>query len=342
MKVKQVTKQVFTNENEVECNLTYKPCDWRSDVAIATVLPNNWTVVGYLVHDDSPENPFEDCDGMDHIVWHPRSKYRNPKGAPDFYEALGLNRDGEPDLEHASVEKTVDTEFAIWASKITDEMIIAAFVDSVEDITPEDCNEFRSHLTSMCYTPEWSIGDYFYRAADAFNLPEGFDGLHGWRDIEAAIDSSALADEFPALPSPLKIWESLKEAELIGNPHVRFLDCYEHSGISLSLAGRGMQCQWDTSRGIALWIPNEDYPPKEDEGWEAVNKRAESTIELWNQWANGDCYGYTVDVFNPEGGEPVESESCWGFFGESGVTEMKNNPEWFVNNVEKYSGGDHS
>lgn len=339
MKVKQVTKQVFTNEDGIECNLTYKPCDWKSDDAIVSVLPNGWTVVGYMVSDESPENPFEDCDGMDHIVWHPRSKYRNPKNAPDFYEALGLNSDGEPNLDHMAVDKTVDTEFGIWAGKITDQMIIDAFVDSVEDITPEDCKEFRQHLTDMCYTPEWTIGDYFYRAAEAFNLPEGFDGLHGWRDIEAAIDASAIAEDYPPLPDRLVIWRSLRSAELIGNKFATMLDCYEHSGIALSRAGRGVNCSFDTSRGMVLWLPNEDNMPESDE---AASARVESTLELWNNWANGNCYGYTVDLFKPEGGEPVESESTWGFFGDTGVDEMKSQHEWYVNNHEKYSGGDHS
>lgn len=337
MKVKQVTKQIFTNENDIECNLTHKPCDWRSRDAITTTLPNGWIVIGYLVHDDSPQNPFEDCDDMDHIIWHPRSKYRNPKGAPDFYEALGLDSDGEPDLDHMSVEKTVDTEYGIWVSKITDEMIVAAFVDSVEDIAPEDCNEFRQYLIDMCYTPEWSIGDYFYRAADAFKLEEGFDGLHGWRDIEAAIDASGI--EYPKLPDRLAVWRSLRGAELLGNKHARKLDCYEHSGVALSLSGQGMQCRWDTSRGMAMWLPNEEYLPETDEDALA---RAKSTIELWNNWANGNCYGYTVDLFKPEGGEPVESESCWGYFGDDGVDELKSQHEWFVNNIEKYSGDSHS
>lgn len=35
------------------------------------------------------------------------------------------------------------------------------------------------------------------------------------------------------------------------------LDVYEHGGVSYSLSGQGMQCQFDTARGGAVWVPNE-------------------------------------------------------------------------------------
>ena len=40
------------------------------------------------------------------------------------------------------------------------------------------------------------------------------------------------------------------------NPYAVALDVYSHSGDSWSLAGMGMQCQWDTSHNAGVWIPD--------------------------------------------------------------------------------------
>lgn len=40
------------------------------------------------------------------------------------------------------------------------------------------------------------------------------------------------------------------------NPLAVMLDVYEHSGTSWSIQGGGMQCQWDTTKGGGVWIPD--------------------------------------------------------------------------------------
>jgi hypothetical protein len=41
------------------------------------------------------------------------------------------------------------------------------------------------------------------------------------------------------------------------NPFAVMLDCYEHSGVVWSVAGEGYQCQWDTSGGAGVWVPDD-------------------------------------------------------------------------------------
>lgn len=54
----------------------------------------------------------------------------------------------------------------------------------------------------------------------------------------------------------LALWREGRNNGTIGDKHAVLLDVYEHSGISYSLSGEGMQCQWDTARGGAVWVPD--------------------------------------------------------------------------------------
>lgn len=60
-----------------------------------------------------------------------------------------------------------------------------------------------------------------------------------------------------------------------------WLDCYEHSGISFSLAGEGMQCRFDTSGKCGFIIAESE-------------EQARAEIKEYNQYINWECYW--VDV----------------------------------------------
>ena len=65
------------------------------------------------------------------------------------------------------------------------------------------------------------------------------------------------------------------------NQKLFWLDFYEHSGISFSLAGQGMQCKFDTSWKCGFIICENE-------------EQAKAEIKEYNQWLNWDCY--RVDV----------------------------------------------
>lgn len=65
------------------------------------------------------------------------------------------------------------------------------------------------------------------------------------------------------------------------NQKLFWLDCYEHSGISFSLAGTGRQCRFDTSSKCGFIIAESEEVAKQE-------------IERYNQYLNGECY--MVDV----------------------------------------------
>lgn len=92
------------------------------------------------------------------------------------------------------------------------------------------------------------------------------------------------------------------------------LDAYIHSGIALSISGEGMNCQWDTSTHIAMWIPSKycDVTTKKQ-----AEKIARQNCLLFNQWCNGEVFGYIV-----EDSQGNQIDSCWGYYGNEAITEV--------------------
>lgn len=92
--------------------------------------------------------------------------------------------------------------------------------------------------------------------------------------------------------------------------------CHEHSGIAYST--RGFADPWDS--GQVGWIYatadqiREVFMCKRISA--DVEKRAteclRQEVETYSQWANGECYGYTIER---EDGEEIDA-SCWGFIGD--------------------------
>ncbi|MCL1861729.1 MAG: hypothetical protein FWG52_09395 [Proteobacteria bacterium] len=94
-----------------------------------------------------------------------------------------------------------------------------------------------------------------------------------------------------------------------------------------------MNCQWDTSRGAAVWVPDEDaiayirsnVPPelgvdrKEFDALmyaEAV-KYCKGILDEYNDWANGNVFGVVCYVIDRATGRIIkgEEDECWGFIG---------------------------
>ena len=99
------------------------------------------------------------------------------------------------------------------------------------------------------------------------------------------------------------------------------LDAYIHSGIALSVSGGGVQCQWDTSHNIAVWVPDEDCSIKSKK--QAI-KCAEQACNLFNQYANGDVYGCCVDRYDKDK-HYIDGDSVWGYFGYDDAKELLKN-----------------
>ena len=97
------------------------------------------------------------------------------------------------------------------------------------------------------------------------------------------------------------------------------LSYFEHGEGAWSLKGEGTQCRWDTAQiaGVLLW----EHPVNEM-GSKTYEERAEDArkfLEVYNEWANGHCYGYSIEeeVTLPCGHtETKDLDSCFGFIGD--------------------------
>lgn len=115
--------------------------------------------------------------------------------------------------------------------------------------------------------------------------------------------------------TPQDALEHFKEAGTLHWP-VYLLD---HSGLSMTMhSSRFSACDsagWDWGQVGWICVEKEDalkeFSKKRitPQLLEKIEKCAESTVEIYDQYLRGDVYGYVVDF------KGDKEESCWGFYG---------------------------
>ncbi len=72
--------------------------------------------------------------------------------------------------------------------------------------------------------------------------------------------------------------------------HICWLDCYQHSWISLSLAWEWMQCRFDTTKNIwVIWLHRETYTKEE------AIEYMRSFLRKYNAYLNWEFYCFEYD-----------------------------------------------
>jgi hypothetical protein len=114
--------------------------------------------------------------------------------------------------------------------------------------------------------------------------------------------------------------------EFDGAVYVGFEE-YRHSGSAFALCsntGYFPDRQWDVI-DLAGWVKWEERDLK---GWLIVDEgldrdgliqAAKGSLNAWQAYVNGACYGYTVSIVHTlvDGySKEVSSDSCWGFLGD--------------------------
>lgn len=370
-KIRSFTGTTITADidgTEYEFAPSHTPADWMADSVLAAKIGDK-LVLGYLVHDDSCQNPLEDGDGMGAIHHHPNHRYGRRDS--EYYEALGLDGNGEPDLDLVPDRNVRDAYIAHFVACDSDD-----FLEVLDrDIDAREEGESEEDYRLRCATVD-------------------FDNVYGGKLFYEAYDELRLAE-----------WHRLRDAGEIGDPDAVLLDLYEHSGVAYSVMGQGMNCRWDTSRGAAVWVPD-DYARQEidrrakvyafghiedlqlrgprklryhaiptgtaslgsfehrHEAFKALEEYskvfaatpemlaagrvraaeelASQACETYTSWANGDCYGIVVELHEPVPGVDgdtcfvEELSSCWGFIGGDWAEEdLKSSWQYYVNEYTK-------
>jgi hypothetical protein len=104
------------------------------------------------------------------------------------------------------------------------------------------------------------------------------------------------------------------------------IDKYDHSGISYSVSGEGMQCRWDTSSAWAVWNPNEcaledikRFKTKKTQRARAV-ELARQACKLLNQLANGEVYCIVKEVYD-KNKKQIDYDVIGGYYGYDSAKE---------------------
>lgn len=269
--------------------------------------------VGYLLLDEDCPDPLEDCDGMGHI--YTSNRHAGNEQHQKMQAALGLNSEWEPDLE--SLREDAEVGIILEAAKKIDADAFAVEwfgrdYDVGEDmwhVAFTDPSREQNLLAAERY--DWENGNRVHR----ISFLGKDEDVRDWEDLAK------------------EMWLEGRANGTIGNKWAVSLDVYEHSGISYSVSGEGMQCQWDTARGGAVWVPDKDLiedieSHPENERTQRARELARQACEEYTSWCNGYCYGAVVEEFKREGedGEWIEKgrDSCWGYIGyECAMSELK-------------------
>lgn len=127
---------------------------------------------------------------------------------------------------------------------------------------------------------------------------------------------------------PFEVFETMQLEKPLHEKHYYFpLYAYIHGGVSLSLSRNSypFNDRWDTSFKGFIMV-------KQIKGWswrrEQSYKIAEYKLKEWNEYLQGEVYGYSS-----------KAGSCWGFYGDTGkelmIQEAKDEIDYYIENFKK-------
>lgn len=301
--------------DDFDIELWLTPCDWMD---MHTKLIEDKLVVAYLVHDDCPPNPLENCDGMGAIQHHPRSRYGSRDS--DYYEILGLDSYGDLVIDEDKVQM-------MWRDKVLavpPERFIPP--EGFEDELFEPCPIYSSKGNPEPYWEHFRL-----RLADEDSGDYDLETMvrYAWRRID--VSEKLIGVLFEQIESHITWdWDDVStKCRVSPDIDAVLLDRYEHGLCRYTVHSNG-GCPWDTSRGEAVWVPDKHLREElkkiadPEARWKQAVEWAQQACEQYTSWCNGECYGCVVEVFqrNDDGSwEQIEEDSCWGFIGSDWAEE---------------------
>lgn len=210
---------------------------------------------------------------------------------------LGLNEYGEPDLELDAVAERAFTK-------------LMGFVASDKNRAA-----FIQHVMETETTPQELVEDIFPVWLDQAYAPEYF--------------GEELQDFIAGLPNYERTceeaWDELYAEGKIGTYlAVPVSHCSSNHG-----PGTASSSPTELGSADAVWVPGKDeidnmtFPENATyaEKLATASKYAESILDDYVKWCNGDVYGVVVQTHDAETGAQIDIDTCWGFIGEDYATE---------------------
>ena len=125
---------------------------------------------------------------------------------------------------------------------------------------------------------------------------------------------------------------SRKHSEIIPAKTCRFEPfLYDHSGLSISSGP--FSCRWDS--GWFGIVAGSVEQVKKEYGWKVltqsrrkkIEEYLQNEIDTYNEYLHGEVYGFQV---TPEDDDTEILDSCWGFFGDDGLDQLKSECQAYI------------
>jgi len=279
----------------LRAELSFEPSFIMEYVEHKVERAGDLVIVGYLVDDHDVQNPLEDCDGMGSIF----TSHRHYGRHREMQKAMGLDSEWKLDLYLDSVMQEAHRELMHMMRTEYQSDFVAFIMECAHDLD-------MSRDEAIEYFVQDFTGQHPYQEASWLTVK-----VNETTDWETLLTNA---------------WRLCRKVGNAGDPYAVSLDCYDHGGQVWSLAGAGMQCQFDTARGGGVWVPDDVLRDDLDEirkanGLDAARAKAveyaSQALESYNDWLSGDCYGVVVDVFVAERDrlKRIEESSIWGHIG---------------------------
>ena len=234
--MKTVTTHLYdldTPNGGLSLELPSKPSEIMHYKDTLVKITDTEITIGYLVDDSDCSNPLEDGDTYGHIY----DCRRHSRTLRDYEQALGLS-DGGPDYDQVDEDLLVKTALAQLLTG-----------DEEQDRVLQHCLEYWDRQSQFLEPGERFVTDCFAPPTPAIT-DEDFirNCLDSANELEPVIDLD---------PIRHNLWCEGRDNGTIGNPHAVMLDVFEHGQVQYSVSGSGPQCDFDTARGGAVWVPND-------------------------------------------------------------------------------------
>jgi hypothetical protein len=195
-------------------------------------------VIAYTTRDADCVNPLEDCEGMGKLYL--MGRYGNRENEYEVKSQLGLDRNGEPDLDLIPE----DSLRAVFKSQLAAKALGRMHLRLVFDLVRDRDDDYEAVAALDGFAGQmWAELEDFAVADRDFAVADPDD----WDKAMNILGSAVTMRD---------IWQECRDAGLIGNRHAVVLDVYDHSGTHFSISGQGPNCRWDTARGVGIWVPD--------------------------------------------------------------------------------------
>lgn len=204
------------------------------------------------------------------------------------------------------------------------------------DDSPESPREWDNLGTMVCWHSRYGLGDnHDYKEPDDFlDAMTDEEANERWWDREyrkRGIQGLNSNPYFEAYNELVKDFRQFKIDKLDKKLIILPLYLFDHSGITISTSNRDFKAfdsaGWDW--GQVGFIYTEKAEVLKEYGWrkwtkarvEKIENHLRSEVEVYDQYLQGDIYGFVLTKRLPCGHWDEEDyNSCWGFYGSNWKT----------------------